>query len=82
MWLEQLQLFKQAKAAVKFQAKAEREGEVSSEFRTAKDEIDLSQLGMIQRPGGRAGSCRFIEMHMLLGIEFAHEFEQGGQILI
>src|SRR6267142_2320327 len=70
--LAQVQFIEQGKASVKFQAEAKRQSEVSGQFRATKDEIDLRQFWIAQRPVDRQGSCWFIETHFLLGVELAH----------
>ena len=68
----EIEFVEQGKASVKFQAEAKREREISSQFRAAKDEIDLRQIGIIQHSVYCKGRCWFVELHVLLGVKFAH----------
>src|SRR5882724_3501339 len=68
----EIEFIEQGKASMKFQAEAKREREISSQFRAAKDEIDLRQIGIIQHAVYCKGRCWFVELDVLLRVKFAH----------
>jgi hypothetical protein len=78
----QIQLVKQGKAAVKFQAETECKNKIARQRRAAKDEIDLAMLGRLKEPVDRAAGGSFVEAHVLLCVEFAHHLQQGGKFLV
>ena len=66
---------------MKFQAEAESQRKIASQFTAAEDEIDLpstrASRSMIDRAGGR----RFFKMHFLLRVKLPHHLQQRGDFL-
>src|SRR5262249_17940527 len=78
----QIELVEQSEPPMEFQAKAKRQDEISGQFRAAIDEADLSQRRIgDQCLDGGAGYV-FVESHVLLGIELAHQPEKRRYLVL
>src|SRR5262249_38802416 len=72
----------QCEASVKFQAEAKRQDEISGQLGAAVNKRDLSQGGIgEQHLDGRPGDI-FVEAHVLLRVELAHQAEKRGYLVL
>jgi hypothetical protein len=78
----EIKLVKQAKAPVKFHAEAKSEHKISSQFRAAKDKVDLRQFWILPHTSYRQRGCWFIEAHFLLRLELAHHLQKRRNFLV
>src|SRR5580765_1094771 len=77
----EIDLVQQSEAAMKFQTVTISKREISGQFVAEKDEIDLSQPGIVEQvlDGARCG--RVFKYHFLLRVEAAHHLQQGRELL-